>query len=148
MNLSRKYLGDCKMSENNGLDFESIMDELSSNIEDMLEDILMNQVEDAVISSLQDALPEALSESLTDYEFVLPNGTHVRPRQYMKVLSPDKTKLMLCYGGLRVDGRSLIVQTRISCWETIAVYQSKEDAVEALLKVKKAMDAGAVSFEL
>ena len=66
----------------------------------------------------------------------------------MKLLSPDKTKLLLCYGGLRVDGRSLIVQTRISCWETIAVYQSKEDAVEALLKVKKAMDAGAVSFEL
>ena len=136
------------MSENIGFDFEPIMDELSSNIEDMLEDILMNRVEDAVFSSLQDTLPEALNESLTAFEFVLPDGTLFRPRQYMKLLSPDKTKLLLCYGGLRVDGCALTVQTRISCWETIAVYQSKEDAVAALLKVKNAMDAGADAFEL
>lgn len=136
------------MSENNGFDFEPILDELSSNIESMLEDILMNQVEDVVICSLQDALPEALSESLTAFEFVLSDGTLVRPRQYMKLLSPDKTKLLLCYGGLRVDGCALTVQTRINCWETIAVYQSKEDAVAALLKVKEAMDAGTASFEL
>ena len=65
----------------------------------------------------------------------------------MKLFSPDKTKLLLCYEGLRVEGCTLTVQTRISSWETIAVYQSKEDAVAALLK-EKSMDAGAASFEL
>ena len=129
---------------NESMDFGSMMDELSNNLESIVED----QVEGAVIQALHDALPEALSESLTEFEFVLPDGTLVRPRQHMKLLSPDKSKLLLCYGGLRVDGCSLTVQTRISCWETIAVYQSKEDAVAALSKVKTAMDAGVASYEL
>ena len=136
------------MGENSELDVDLIVDKLSGNIESMLEDILTDRVEDVMIRSLHDALPEALSESLTAFEAVLPDGTLVRPRRHMRLLSPDRSKLLLCFGGLRVDGCSLTVQTRISCWETIAVYPSKEEAAAALLMVKKAMDEGASSFEL
>lgn len=136
------------MNENKDFDFDTMMDTISDTIESVLEDIIEDSLEDSVIIALQDSLPDALSESLSDFEFVLNDGTVVRPRQYMKLLSPDKSKLLLCYGGLRVDGCCLNVQTRICCWETIAVYQNREDALDALLKVKNAMETGASSFEL
>ncbi|MBO5354061.1 MAG: hypothetical protein J6A77_12270 [Lachnospiraceae bacterium] len=136
------------MEENETIDLEALMDELSGRMEDMLEVMLAEQLESAVTGALQDALPEALRESFSDFEFVLTDGTMVRPRQYMKLLSPDKSKLLLCYGGLRVDGSTLMVQTRISCWESIACYESREEAIEALVKVKNAMEDGLSVFEL
>ena len=129
-------------------DMDTLLDEMSARIEDTVENAVEEQVADAVTCALQDALPEALEECLADFEFVLPNGAIVRPRQHMKLLSPDKTKLLLCYGGLRVDGSSLTVPTRVSSWETIAVYPSREEAVEALVKVKNAMDAHLEMLEL
>lgn len=56
--------------------------------------------------------------------------------------------MVLCYGGLRVADSSLWVQTRISSWEAIANYQSREEAIEALVKVKNAMEANLSVFEL
>ena len=47
--------------------------------------------------------------------------------------------MLLCYGGLRVDGTTLLVKTRVSCWEHIAIYQNKEEETEALLKIKNAI---------
>lgn len=64
------------------------------------------------------------------------------------MLSPDKTKLLLCHGGLRVENTDLMVQTGISSWENIAAYQSREEAVEALVRVKDAMENGLSIFEL
>ena len=108
----------------------------------------MNKLDSVVTGAVQNVFPEALGESFSDFEFVLTDGTIVKPRQRMKVFSPDKSKLLLCYGGLRVDGSSLMVQTRISSWENIANYQSKEEAIEALKKVKNAMDANLDIYEL
>ena len=136
------------MEENKNFDLDSIMDELSSRLEDMIEDALIDQIDSAVTCAVQDAMPEALGESFSDFEFVLKDGTIVRPSQHMKVFSPDKSKLLICYGGLRVDGSSLMIQTRISSWENIAYYQSREEAIEALLKVKNAMESGVSTFEL
>ena len=136
------------MEDNKNFDLETIMDELSDRLEDMIEDALADQVEDAVTCAIQDVFEEALSESLSRFEFVLDNGTIVKPRQLMKLVSPDKAKMVLCYGGLRVDGTSLMVQTRISCWESIAYYQSREEAIEALARVRQAMEANLPVFEL
>lgn len=130
------------MSED--LDLDELMDELSGRVEDLLEGAIADQVTSAV----QDVLPELLQESLAAFEFVLKDGTIVRHRTQIKLLSPDKTKLLLCYGGLRVDGRTLVVQTRISSWESIAVYPSREEAAAALVKVKDAMEAGLPLLEL
>ena len=60
----------------------------------------------------------------------------IQTRQKTKVLSPDKKKLLICYGGLKVDGSCLIVQTRISSWDTLYAYDSEADAIAALEKVK------------
>ncbi len=136
------------MEENKNFDLDSIMDEVSSRLEDVIEDVIIDQVDSAVTCAIQDAMPEALGESFSDFEFVLKDGTVVRPKQHMKVFSPDKSKLLICYGGLRVDGSSLIIQTRISSWETIAYYQTREEAIEALTKVKNAMESGVPIFEL
>ena len=124
------------------------LDELADRIEDAVQNAVEDQVADAVTCALQDVLPETLGESFADFEFVLPNGTIVKPRQHMKVLSPDKSKLLVCYGGLRVDGRTLMVQTRIGSWEGIAVYPSREKAVAALVRVKDAMAAHVELLEL
>lgn len=124
------------------------MDELIARIEEAVESAVEDQVSDAVVNAVQDTLPEVMGECFADFEFVLPGGTIVRPRQYMKLLSPDKTKLLLCYGGLKVDGTTLLVQTRVSCWEAIAVYPSREEAAAALIKVKNAMDAHLEVLEL
>lgn len=134
------------MSENYG--FEAAMADLSSNLESLAEDIITNEVHEAVYSTVLEALPEALGESLSDFEFVLSNGTVVRPRKHMRLLNPKKTRQVLCYGGLRVHQCDLVVQTRVSDWELIATYPTKEEAKDALLKVKNAMGSGLESFEL
>ena len=123
------------MEENKNLDVDSIMGELSSRLEDMIEEILVDQVENAVTCAVQDVFEEALHTSLSRFEFVLADGTIVRHRQFAKILSPDKTKMLLCYGGFRVDGSTLIVQTSTTCWESIAIYKNKEEATKALKKV-------------
>ena len=132
------------MEENGNLDFEGMMDEMSARLEDILEGMLVDQVEGAVTC----AVSESVNASLSGFEFVLKDGTVVRPRQSLRLLSPDKTKLLPCYGGLRVDGTSLIVQTGPMSWECIACYVSKEEAVSALEKVKNAIFSDAVILEL
>ncbi len=123
------------MEENKNFDLDSIMEELSSRLEDIIEEILVDQVESAVTCAVQDVFEEALHSSLSRFEFVLTDGTIVRPRQSAKIVSPDKTKMLSCYGGFRVDGSTLIVQTSSTCWESIAVYKTKDEATKALKKV-------------
>lgn len=50
--------------------------------------------------------------------------------------------MFVCYGGLKVDGLTLFVQTRVDCWQPIHVYETQEEAIQALDKVKKAMMDG------
>ena len=136
------------MAENEKFELDDIVDELTNRVEDIVEDVIADQVEDAVICALQDILPEVLKECFSEFEFMLADGTVVKPKQHMKLFSPDKSKLLLCYGGLRVDGTSLMVQTRISCWKSIATYPSREEAIEALAKVHRAMEDNLSVFEL
>lgn len=126
------------------INYDEIIEELSNRVEDMLED----QIENAVTCALQDALPDILSECFSNFEFELPNGTTVRPVRRMELLGRDKSKLLLCYGGLRVDGSSLMVQTGASRWEEITHYSNRSEAIEALMKVKSALDNNFSSFEL
>lgn len=136
------------MEENENFDLDDIIDELTKRVEVIVEDAIADQVEDAVTGALQDILPEVLSECFLNFEFVLKDGTIVKPKQHMKLFSPDKSKLVLCDKGLRVTGTSLMVQTRISSWENIATYQSREEAIEALVKVHNAMEEHLTVFEL
>ena len=125
--------------EENTFDISEIADELSCEV--------ASAVECAVGDALQNALPEALDECLSNLEFVLKDGTVVRPKKHIMVLSNDKTKYISCCGGLQVKGSSLWIQTRVSAWDAFH-YLTKEEAKENLLKIKQAMDAGLESIAL
>ena len=128
-----------------------MMDDLQSMLEDALEDMreeMEDKLQELVSDSISDFFAEGMEEVLHRHQFVLKDGTVIQPRQRTKVLSPDKTRLYPCYGGLRIDGTTLQVQTRISSWNPLCAYKTKEEAVEALLKVKNAMEQGLSIIEL
>lgn len=134
---------------------KDMMDEIRDLIEETLEDAvdeMMDELEDrmqeAVSDSISEYFAEGMEEILHNHQFTLKDGTVMQPRERTKVLSPDKTRLYPCYGGLRIDGTTLQVQTRISCWSPLCTYKTKEEAVEALLKVKEAMENGVSLIEL
>lgn len=137
-------------------DMDEWMDELEGHVEEAVQnaaenvvsDLLEDRLDDAVFDAVQQALPEILGESLAKFEFQLKDGTVVRPREQTKVLSPGKDKLLCCYGGLRVDGTCLFVQTRLTCWEIIAAFPDREAAVAALNRLRLAMEAGEKLVEL
>ena len=128
-----------------------MMDDLQSMLEDALEDMreeMEDKLQELVSDSISEFFAEGMEEVLHNHSFTLKDGTIIHPRQRTKVLSPDKTRLYPCYGGLRIDGTTLQVQTRISSWNPLCTYKTKEEAVEALLKVKDAMEQGLSIIEL
>ena len=125
-------------------DRDEFMDELKEEME--------NIVQDALSDTLPEIVRESLQDFFADYVFRLPDGTTVAPRERLKVLNPDKTKQLVCMGGLRVSdagrfsncpkGWALEVQTRVSCWEILYIWPEKAQAVTALEKVSRAMEEG------
>ena len=143
------------MEENKNFDLDSIIHELSANLEDMIENAVADHIESAVASAIEDTLPnaleeilsEALNDAISNFEFVLPNGSVIRQRPRMKLLYPNKSRLMPCYGGLHINGTCLMVQIAPSNWDGIA-FPTKEDALAAFEKVKNAMNDGVTLLEL
>ena len=132
-----------------------IRDEIQSMIEDALEnmkdellDEMGESVQEAVNDSLSEIVMEALEAFLASHSFALSDGTVIQPKEHLKVLSPDKRKLLPCYGGLKVDGKTLMIQTRISSWQSLCWYDTQEEAIAALLKIKDAMQSGEKYLEL
>ena len=136
------------------MDKES-MDELRCVIEDAMENMigeLQDQIaesaQEAVNDSLSEIVAEALESFFSSHSFTLPDGTAFQAKERLKVLSPDKKKLLPCYGGLKVDGKTLVIQTRISSWQSLCWYNTEEEAVAALLRIRDAMQAGEAYLEL
>lgn len=129
-------------------DLQTIVEEAVENAMVDLRDDLEVTLQESISDSISEFFAEGLDEVLHNHPFVLKDGTTIQPRQRTKVLSPDKTRLYPCYGGLRIDGTTLQVQTRISSWNPLCTYQTKEEAVQALLKVKNAMEQGLSIIEL
>lgn len=130
---------------------DEIRDEMQEMLDDAIADLtdeLIDRMEEVFNDSIGEILQDALEEFFSSHAMQLKDGTVLQPRKKTKVLSPKKDKLLYCYGGLRVDGTSLVIQTRISCWEYIAAYSTKEEAVAALMKVKAAMEMGEELVEL
>lgn len=59
-----------------------------------------------------------------------------------------RKKYLACYGGMKVDGRTLMIQTRISCWQDLCSFETAAEAMEALQKVSKAIEQGLPIIEL
>ena len=142
------------MEENKNFDMDEILDELSSQIEDMVEDAIEDHIQDLANNELVDMVGKMVQDALDNLtrngcKFVLNDGTVIKTKERMRIFSPDKSKMLILYGGLRVDGTSLMVQTGPgSNYEYLACYKTREEAIEALLRVSNAMEAGMEKFEL
>ena len=124
---------------------DEVLDEIMNGIQDAVENAMTDVVEDLIGNigdSVQASVQNAIENMLAGFEFTLPNGVKVTPIKKLTVTSPDKTRMFVCYGGLKVDGLTLLVQTRVDCWQPIHVYETQEEAIQALDKVKKAMMDG------
>lgn len=131
------------------------MDDLEALIEDAVEnamedtlDEMEDRMQDIISDSISEFFAEGMEEVLRNHSFILKDGTVIKPRERTKVLSPDKTRLFPCYGGLRIDGTTLQVQTRISSWNPLHTYKTREEATQALLQIKDAMEKGLSIIEL
>ena len=143
------------MDENEKLDVDELLDGMEDRLRDMIEDAVTcaveDTIEDTVTVALEDAVEYAVADAVTGainnaveeiasrLEFALQDGAFVGRRQYTYVLSRGKSKMLCCRGGLRVDGTCLMIQEGLTRWSDIARYSTREEALEALAKVKNAM---------
>lgn len=128
---------------------DDVRDAVENAISDMKDD-LTDEIEEMIEDTISNYFPEILANCLSDMEFCMKDGTVVRPVQSKKIwlLSPDKSKMMECHGGLKVDGCTLIIKIGVNSWRDIACFGSREEAIEALKRVKDAMLSGVEIFEL
>ena len=127
---------------------ENKMDDLVDEIADEMEDRIQDIVDDAVSDSITEYFSEGIEEFLSSHQLELKDGTVLQMRQKTRVMSPDKTKVLICYGGMKVDGRTLMIQTRISCWQDLCSFETAAEAMEALQRVSKAIEQGLPLVEL
>ena len=127
---------------------EEKMADLADSIAEELDGRLQDIIEEAVNDSIIEFFSEGIEEFLSSHQLVLKNGTVLQMKQKMRAVTPDKKKVLICYGGMRVVGTSLQIQTRISCWETFWNYETEEQAIEALQKINAAIDQGLSMIEM
>ena len=134
----------------------TLQDCLDETLRDSLQDAL-EDVKNEFSAELQDVVRDAIGEVMSELEFRLADGTVLTPCKKLKLLCADKSKQLLCYGGLKVercqwnggpDGYALWVQTRACSWDIAAHYPEKSDAIATLLTVRDAMRAGEEYMEL
>ena len=89
-----------------------------------------------------------MEEFFSSHTIALPDGAVIHPKERLKVLSPDKRKLLPCYSGLKVDGKTLVIQSGISRWEALCYYSTAQEAAAALLRIRDAMQKGEEYLEL
>ena len=129
-------------------EIQSMMEDALENMKDELLDEMGERVQEAVNDFLSEIVTEALETFFASHSLALSDGTVIQLKEHLKVLSPDKRKLLPCYGGLKVDGKTLMIQTRISSWQSLCWYDTQEEAIAALLKIKDAMQSGEKYLEL
>lgn len=134
---------------------QSTLEDTKAEIADMLED----KVQEAVNDSISEFFSEGMADFLGTHSIMDEKGMVLTTKQRTKVLSPDKKKLLTCYGELKVEdtanlngvlpkGFGLSVQTRISSWEVLYVYETEEEAINDLIRINTAIKAGEPIIEL
>ena len=137
-----------KVQEAIGSALEDKIDDLIDEIADEMEGRFEGIIDDAVSDSIIEYFSEGIEEFLSSHQLALKDGTTLQMRQKTRVMSPDKKKVLICYGGMKINGTSLLIQTRISCWQDIWTYETEEEAIEALQKVNAAIEQGLSLIEL
>ena len=127
---------------------EEKMDDFSDSIAEELDGRLQDIIEEAVNDSIIESFSEGIEEFLSSHQLALKDGTILQMKQKMRAMTPDKKRVLICYGGMRVVGTSLQIQTHISCWETFWNYETEEQAIAALQKMNAAIDRGLSMIEM
>lgn len=113
-------------------------------------DAVTDEIE-GFLSELQSTVQEAVEEALSDFDGG--KGSKGEDKRVLRVLSPDKTKLLCCVGGLRIadpkdvhncppDRFTLMVQTGVDSWDALCYFPNMEQAQEALGRIGEAMRRG------
>ena len=64
------------------------------------------------------------------------------------VLSPNKLNLLSCRGGVKVDGCTIEVMSNKEGWITLCWYDTAEEALDAMQKIREALLQGKAYLEL
>ena len=64
------------------------------------------------------------------------------------VLSPNKLNLLSCRGGVKVDGRTIEVMSNKEGWITLCWYDTAEEAMNAMQRIREALLQGKAYLEL
>ena len=64
------------------------------------------------------------------------------------VLSPNKLNLLSCRGGVKVDGCTIEVMSNKEGWITLCWYDTAEEALDAMRKIREALLQGKAYLEL
>lgn len=133
---------------------ENAMGNAMEDSQNTIAEMLDERIDEAVNDSISEFFSEGLEDFLATHPLVLNDGRIVSAKQRTKVMSPDKKKVLSCYGELRVEntskwdgnaypkGWALNVQTRISSWEVAYVYATEKEAMDALISVNRAITEG------
>ena len=130
---------------------ESAFDEHSYDLADNVADELDDKIDNAIDNSLRENIAEGIEDFFRSGKFVIKTEsgeTVIQAGKRTRVVSPDKTKTLVCYGGVRIDGYVLQIQTRIHSWETLCVYHHLADAKEAVKKINEGNENGVPLIEL
>ena len=125
------------------------------SLQKMINDIIRESISD-IEDTIEDRIEEAIQDSIND---LFPEGGPDPSKPVTKVLSPDKKKLLSCYGGLKVEdtsrwngkvkvGFSLSVQVKPNTWEILYIYDTEKEAADALVAVNRAIQEGMTLIEL
>jgi hypothetical protein len=138
---------EAKLEELKSILEETVSDAMEDKIEE-LSDIIQEKIEECTSDVLSEFIEESIDEFLQTHQFQLPDGTIVKSRNRTKVMSPNGKMVLNCYGGLRVDGKTLMVQERLSSWRGLCYFETETEAVEALKKVNDAIEQGVSLIKL
>ena len=128
-------------------DFKCELEDLKDEILDLKDDIL-DEIEAASGDTISEYFSEGIEDFLASHQFVLKDGTVVQARQRTRVMAPDRKKVLICYGGAKVVGSALHIQTRVSSWEDLYTYATESDAIAALQKLNAGIEQGVSLIEL
>ncbi len=126
-------------------------DAIENTMEEKLEELadgIQERIEECTSDLISGAVEDSIETFLENHQFVLPDGTTVQSRNRTKVMSPDGKRVLVCYGGLRIDGKTLQIQERATAWRPLCSFESELEAVEALGKVNDAIEQGVSLLKL
>ena len=123
------------------IDIDMVRSEIKSAISDEFEGVL-SRIESIVYDAVEDVLEENLVGRCEGED-----------KRTLRVLSPNKDKMLCCIGGLRIADSSavhnsppnrfyLMVQTTSESWEALCYFDEPEKAQDSIVRIAESIRRG------